>query len=61
MTQVLECQKCGEFMDTVLTDREIISYHKECWVQWQIEHNAILRGEKWHKLEGSETTEYREE
>jgi hypothetical protein len=61
MTQKLECQKCGEFMDTVLTDKVIISYHKECWVQWQIEHNAVLRGEKWHPLEGSETTEYRED
>jgi hypothetical protein len=61
MTQVLECQKCGEFMDTVLTDKPIISYHKDCWVEWEIASNAASHGRQWHKLKGSETTEYRED
>ena len=60
MTQALQCQKCGEFMDTILTDKDMITYHKRCWVEFQQETIAIARGEKWHKLEGSETTEYYE-
>ena len=31
MTQKLECQRCGEFIDTVLTDKPMITYHEDCW------------------------------
>ena len=54
----LDCQKCGV---SVEDDEDIIFHHKECWVEFQQETIAIARGEKWHKLEGSETTEYYED
>jgi hypothetical protein len=60
MSQALECQKCGEFIDIVLTDREMITYHKACWVEFQQELIAIVEKRPWRKLEGSETTEYLE-
>ena len=59
MTQALECQKCGEFIDTVLTDKDMIIYHKNCWVEFQQETIAVARGKKWYKL--GETTECYEE
>jgi hypothetical protein len=61
MSQALECQKCGEFIDTVLTDKDMITYHKQCWVEFQQELIDITRKQPWHKLEGSETTEYYED
>jgi hypothetical protein len=61
MTQLLECQRCAEFIDTVLTDKDMIVYHKKCWVEFQQELIALARGEQWRKLKGSETTEYKEE
>jgi len=61
MTQVIACQKCGLPIDRIKRDIELITYHKDCWVKFQQETIAIARGKKWHKLEGSETTEYYEE
>ena len=31
MTQKLECQRCGEFIDTVLTDKPMITFHVACF------------------------------
>jgi hypothetical protein len=61
MTQALECQKCGEFIDTVLSDRDMIVYHKNCWVEFQQELIDVARQRPWRKLEGSDATEYLEE
>ena len=61
MTQLLSCQKCGEDINTVLTSLEMIVYHKKCWVEFQQELIAIAEKRQWHKLEGSETTEYYED
>ena len=59
MTQKLECQRCGEFIDTVLTDKDIIVYHKECWVEFQQELIDVTRGKPWRKL--GESTVYQED
>lgn len=61
MTQALHCQVCGEFIDTVLTDKEITTYHKECDVTRQQELINVARGRQWRKLKGSESTEYSED
>ena len=59
MTQALHCQRCGNFIDTVLTDKDIITYDKECWVSFQQELIDVSRGHQWRKL--GKTKEYREE
>ena len=59
MTQKLECQRCAEFIDTVLSDKPMVVYHKQCWIEFQQELIAVARGEPWHKL--SETTVYQED
>ena len=59
MTQKLECQRCGEFIDTVLTDREMITYHRDCWVEFQQELIDVSRGKQWRKL--GKSTQYSEE
>ncbi len=55
---MVECQRCGE---PIIEGQEIISYHKDHWVDFQQELIAIARGKQWRKLEGSETTEYYED
>ena len=50
------CQKCGE---GVYNEFEAITYHKDCWVDFQQELIAVVEKRQWHKL--GETTEYYEE
>ena len=59
MTQKLECQRCGEFIDTVLTDKDMIVYHKQCWVEFQQELIMVAQHQTWRKL--GKSTEYSEE
>ena len=55
----MRCQHCG--FETLDLDPDTIVYHKHCWEHWLDQTVKAARGERWYKLEGSESTEVYEE
>ena len=65
MTQAINCRRCGKFIDTILSDRPIISFHGACYLEFLEEEkeSCIRIGMRIHKskdlnIEGGKYNNY---